>query len=151
MARLGEARLGESIQWHGEAIAARTSTEEVDINMDNLITEIVPHGREIEVTEIQRLLRRMAKGGLPVDEAVLGFPLGEMVNGCIDGFLWAWALRGILRLQPLPWGTKRSMIGTTKQGIEPMVAVRDDLSTCLLAWKQLPEHRRILWHASGCK
>jgi hypothetical protein len=115
-----------------------------------LVMSSLAHGRMLSDAEIGAVIQQLANGRLVAGRAVLMFPLGEIVGeSSIKGFVWAWGIQGMLHYQ----GTSRH--GAEKgakmimQGLEPLVSVRDALSTCALAWQQLPEFRRIIFRAEG--
>ena len=72
--------------------------------------------------------------------ARLEFPLGELMNERIAGFLWAWHMQGKL---------KTARIGRDDRfeanGLEGKCVVRSVLSTALLAARELPPHRRAVY------
>ncbi len=118
----------------------------VKASRDRGITQYItwesrPHGKEISQSEINAALKCMGDGKPIRGRAVLAFPLGELLGGRINGFIWAWALQGILQAQSIP----ENMACMATQGLEPLITVHDELSTCALAWSELPEYRRILW------
>lgn len=71
--------------------------------------------------------------------AVLEFPMGEIWNPNILGFLWAWKLQG--KLVGIPIEPKDKF---ATNGLEGKVSIETCLTTALLAWRELPEYRRRL-------
>lgn len=73
-------------------------------------------------------------------ECILEFPMGELMNEGIAGYLWTWAMQGRMTIGPIEKGDR---FGT--QGLEGKVSVEVSLITGLLAYRELPEHRRALF------
>ena len=71
----------------------------------------------------------------------LEFPLGELTNPRISGFLWAWKMQGKLKTRAIEPGDKFSA-----QGLEGKARIRHiTLTSALLAYRELPAHRRHIW------
>lgn len=70
-------------------------------------------------------------------KALLEFPLGEVMNPKISGYAWAWNMRKILKTKAI---TEKDRFEA--QGLEGKVSVQIPLLSALLAWRELPEHRR---------
>ncbi len=64
------------------------------------------------------------------------FPLGELTNTAIAGFVWAWAMQRRLIVGPIQEGDQFNA-----QGLEGKVRVRTTLSTALLVYRDLPPYR----------
>ena len=64
------------------------------------------------------------------------FPLGELMNPAIAGFVWAWAMQ-----KRLVVGSIREGDQFNAQGLEGKVRVRTTLSTALLVYRDLPPYR----------
>ncbi len=84
----------------------------------------------------------------PSDEALapyhrparLEFPLGELTNPRIAGFLWAWHLQGQLETMSIAETDRFNA-----NGLEGKGGVKVLLSTALLAARELPPHRRAVY------
>ena len=72
--------------------------------------------------------------------ARLEFPLGELTNPRIAGFLWAWHIQG--RLQTTSIAASDHF---NAHGLEGKCVVPTQLSTALLAARELPPHRRAVY------
>ena len=72
------------------------------------------------------------KGDSPV---LLEFPLGELMNPGIAGFLWAWKLQGKIQTHAIEPGDRFNA-----QGLEGKVRIRTTLTTALLVYRELPAH-----------
>ncbi len=70
-------------------------------------------------------------------KARLEFPLGEVMNPKISGYVWAWKMRNILQTKAI---TEKDKFKA--QGLEGKISVQIPLLSALLAWRELPEHRR---------
>lgn len=67
----------------------------------------------------------------------LRFPMGELTNPAILGFVWAWRLDNNLHVSPI---VKKDKFNA--QGLEGAIEVRDiSLVTALLAIRELPKYR----------
>ena len=64
------------------------------------------------------------------------FPLGELMNPAIAGFVWAWAMQKRLVVGSIQEGDEFNA-----QGLEGKVRVRTTLSTALLVYRDLPPYR----------
>ena len=64
------------------------------------------------------------------------FPLGELMNPAIAGFVWAWAMQKRLVVGSIQEGDQFNA-----QGLEGKVRVRTTLSTALLVYRDLPPYR----------
>ena len=71
----------------------------------------------------------------------LAFPLGELTNPRIAGFVWAWQKTG--RLNTTGKLTKRD--GFIAQGLEGKAIVKTNLVTALLVCRELPAYRRAVY------
>ena len=80
------------------------------------------------------------EGDLP---ARVEFPLGELMNPNITGFVWAWSTNREIRIEGI---TKRDRFNA--QGIEGKAVVEVSLATALLVARDLPRHR-IAVYANG--
>lgn len=69
--------------------------------------------------------------------AILEFPGGELFCSGIRGFLWAWRLKNALSVGRLQKGDRFDA-----NGLEGKISVETTLATALLAWANLPRHRR---------
>jgi hypothetical protein len=76
--------------------------------------------------------------------ARLEFPLGELMNERIRGFVWAWAIWGLVQTEAI---TARD--GFDEQGIEGKAVVQVQLVTALLVARDLPEHRAAVYAVTG--
>jgi len=72
--------------------------------------------------------------------ARIEFPMGELTNPDIAGFVCAWNMQGLVRIVSIEKGD-----GFVAQGMESKVTVETGLTTALLAYRELPEYRRLLW------
>jgi hypothetical protein len=73
------------------------------------------------------------------------FPLGELMNPRIAGFVWAWAMQTRIATHAIQRGDQFNA-----QGLEGKVRVRTSLSTALLVYDLLPAYRcQILVEASS--
>jgi hypothetical protein len=72
--------------------------------------------------------------------ARLEFPLGELTNPRIAGFLWAWHMQGRLKTARLAASDRFNA-----NGLEGKCVVPTLLSTALLAARELPPHRRAVY------
>ncbi len=68
--------------------------------------------------------------------AIVEFPLGELMNPRIAGFVWAWALSGRITTAPIPRGDRFNA-----QGLEGKARVRTDLTVALMIYGELPRCR----------
>jgi len=68
--------------------------------------------------------------------AQVEFPLGELVNPRIAGFVWAWAMLRCITTAPIQSGDHFNA-----QGLEGKIRVRTTLATALLVYAELPPHR----------
>jgi hypothetical protein len=107
------------------------------------------------LTEFQLLTRILAMERayrqhrpLPPDEilapyhrpARLEFPLGELTNPRITGFLWAWHMQGKLKTARIAASDRFNA-----NGLEGKCVVPTLLSTALLAARELPSYRRAVY------
>ena len=72
--------------------------------------------------------------------ARLEFPLGELTNPRITGFLWAWQMQGQLTTARITASDRFNA-----NGLEGKCVVSTLLSTALLAARELPPYRRAVW------
>jgi hypothetical protein len=72
--------------------------------------------------------------------ARLEFPLGELTNPRIAGFLWAWHLQGRLNTASIAASDRFNA-----HGLEGKCVVPTQLSTALLAARELPPYRRAVY------
>ncbi len=73
--------------------------------------------------------------------ARLEFPLGELQNEAIRGYVWAWKMRGLIATAGLSKGD-----GFAAQGLEGKAVIGDlDLVSAVLAARELPLHRRAVF------
>lgn len=100
--------------------------------------------------EIEEMLKEMEKasiGGIKTWEsaykkytgqkAIIEFPVGELMNPKISGYVWTWGMTGKILLNPI---TEKDRFKA--QGLEGKASVPTNLLTALLVWKELPEYRR---------
>ncbi len=73
------------------------------------------------------------EGDLP---ARLEFPLGELMNEKIRGFVWAWGMNDEIRTDGI---TKRDRFNA--QGLEGKAVVEVSLVIALITARDLPKHR----------
>ena len=65
------------------------------------------------------------------ETACLEFPLGELLNGALAGYVWAWGMRGLFSQ---PYATEESKHTFACQGLEGLIRVEGiPLSTALTA------------------
>jgi len=76
--------------------------------------------------------------------ARLEFPLGELMNEKILGFVWAWGMSGAVQTEGI---TERDRFDA--QGIEGKAVVETQLVTALLVARDLPAHRVAVYALSG--
>jgi hypothetical protein len=72
--------------------------------------------------------------------ARLEFPLGELTNPRLTGFLWAWCLQGRLQTTSIAAPDRFNA-----HGLEGKCVVSTQLSTALLAARELPPYRRAVY------
>ncbi|MFH1236171.1 MAG: hypothetical protein V1685_04515 [Parcubacteria group bacterium] len=72
--------------------------------------------------------------------ARLEFPLGELTNPAIAGYVWAWQLRRKIQTASIT-----GKEGFLAQGLEGKVCVHTNMVTALLAYGWLPEYRRAVY------
>jgi hypothetical protein len=72
-------------------------------------------------------------------EAMIEFPLGELFNGAIAGFLFAWKLQNRISTAKIEEADRFNA-----QGLEGKCRVVTTLVTALLAYRELPRFRRQL-------
>lgn len=80
--------------------------------------------------------------------ATLAFPIGELQNPAISGYLYAWNLLDKIKLAASDFADKDlqpKYLGVVYQGIERFVLVDECLITALLAWSELPSTRRLIF------
>jgi len=70
-------------------------------------------------------------------KALIEFPLGELFNPNIRGYLWAWQMAGKIQTKPI---TEKDRFKA--QGLEGKASIPVDMVTALLVWRELPEYRR---------
>ena len=106
---------------------------------------------EKKCEEILAEMRKKAQGGDTPEwkacykkyaaiTAYLEFPLGELTNPKIRGFVWVWGLTNAITTLPI---TKKDRFAA--QGIEGKAQVKLDLAQALFARSQLPKFRRQIW------
>jgi len=106
--------------------------------------------KRLSKKQVQDLISEMQQAAIGPDweawhtanvsrQALLEFPMGELWNPDILGFLWAWKLQGKLISKPI---AKSDRFATN--GLEGKISVQMCLTIALLAWRELPEHRRLL-------
>jgi hypothetical protein len=71
--------------------------------------------------------------------AQLEFPLGELSNPGIAGFVWVWKMKGTIQTASI-----ESDDQFNAQGLEGKIVIQTTLTTALLAYRELPEHRRAI-------
>jgi len=69
-------------------------------------------------------------------DVILEFPLGELMNPAIAGFVWAWKMQGRIEVCAIPADAHFNA-----QGLEGMARVHTDLCVALMVWRDLPAHR----------
>ena len=69
-------------------------------------------------------------------EAQLEFPLGELSNPNIAGFVWAWKMQARIETTEIAKDDRFNA-----NGLEGKIIIRTTLSTALIAAGELPEHR----------
>ena len=77
-------------------------------------------------------------------KALIEFPLGELMNPNIGGYIWAWHMKGIIKTAPI---TEKDRF--MAQGLEGKTSIPVDLFTALLAYKELPRFRRQIIKLKG--
>lgn len=105
---------------------------------------------------ITRLEKLASKGDTPEFQnfwnklnntnARIEFPLGEITNPKIGGYIWAWKLKNNIRVIPI---TSKDRYNA--QGLEGKAYVETNLVAALLAYRELPCHRRQLFIDKGDK
>ena len=81
--------------------------------------------------------RKQAQSALSEARVTLRFPLGELTNPGISGFVWAWNMQGKIQTTGI---TDRDRFNA--QGLEGAVEIRDiSLVSALLAVRELPDSR----------
>jgi len=74
-------------------------------------------------------------------KARLEFPLGELLNKNITGYVWAWKATKKISTAPIDPKDKFNA-----QGLEGKAIIYPvDLITALLAYRELPKHRRVIY------
>jgi len=68
--------------------------------------------------------------------AHLEFPIGEMLNEKIRGFIFAWKLQNCLTIMPI-----ERIDRFNAQGLEGKIRVMTSLITALLVYRELPKYR----------
>ena len=68
--------------------------------------------------------------------ATVEFPLGEIMNPRIEGFIWAWKMKGLLAPRDI-----ESKDRFNAQGLEGKIVINTTLTTALLVYRDLPDHR----------
>ena len=69
--------------------------------------------------------------------AVVEFPLGELTNKAISGFVWVWKTSGT----PMTTGPITAKDHFGAQGLEGKVSVNVNLTTAMIVANNLPLHR----------
>lgn len=103
---------------------------------------------EAELVVLLRQMERVYAWPGPAQEpagwavpARLEFPLGELFNPGLAGYLWAWRMTGRLRILPIGRADRFNAQGLEgKCRVEPV-----NLTTALLAARELPPFRRAVW------
>lgn len=72
--------------------------------------------------------------------ARLEFPLGELTNENISGFVWAWHAQDRIRIKDI-----QPTDSFNAQGLEGKVAVETTYAAALLAARELPPYRRAVY------
>lgn len=70
-------------------------------------------------------------------KALFEFPLGEMMNPKVGGYIGVWGLRNMIQTKPI---TEKDRFKA--QGLEGKASVPMTLLVALFAWGEFPEHRR---------
>lgn len=68
--------------------------------------------------------------------AKVEFPLGELMNPDIAGYVWAWAMQ-----QRINHASIGKRDGFRAQGLEGKAVVETTFATALLVWRDLPAYR----------
>jgi len=68
---------------------------------------------------------------------LIEFPLGEIMNPKIAGFVWAWSEKKVIRTEPIT--EKDKFIAHKTEG---KASIPVSLDTALLVWRELPKYRR---------
>lgn len=68
--------------------------------------------------------------------ALLEFPIGEMMNKKIEGFIFAWKLQNSITTKPIEKTDRFNA-----QGLEGKIRVMTSLITALLVYRELPKYR----------
>ena len=68
--------------------------------------------------------------------ALVEFPLGELTNGRIGGFVWVWGMKGIVQSARIDSGDRFNA-----QGLEGKCTIPVTLTTALLVYRELPPNR----------
>ena len=69
----------------------------------------------------------------------LEFPLGEVMNPNIAGFIWAWNLQNKIKTESI---SKKDRFNA--QGLEGKATIELDLVGAVLAYQELPRFRRAI-------
>jgi len=67
------------------------------------------------------------------------FPLGELTNPAITGFLWAWQMQGKIVVTPSQEMDKITSLNMN--GLEGLIQVDTDLAVALMVYRDLPQYR----------
>lgn len=78
--------------------------------------------------------------------ARIEFPLGELMNDRIAGYVWAWKMRGMIRTAPISNSDQFNA-----QGLEGKCAVETDFLTAFNVWRDLPQFRCNVFAKVGAK
>lgn len=70
-------------------------------------------------------------------QVLVEFPLGELMNPKIRGYIWAWEMKGLIKPQSI---TEQDKFNA--QGLEGKVSIPTSLFTALLVYRDLPIYRR---------
>jgi len=106
----------------------RLSNKEID----RLIEEMEKAASNGDTPEWQKWHKEHSNIGV-----VLEFPGGEITNPNIAGFMWAWARKN----KVYPCAIEKSD-RFSANGLEGKVQIATDLGIALIAYRELPEHRR---------
>ena len=100
--------------------------------------------------EVEQMIRNIEEDfdkyywGYRKQKALIEFPLGELMNPNIRGYIWAWHMKGIIKTGRI---TEKDIFKA--HGIEGKASIPVDLFTALLAYKELPRFRRQIIKLKG--
>jgi hypothetical protein len=102
---------------------------------------------EEELNKLAKTIEESSYGGLEKFESIayfyevkayIEFPLGEILNPGISGYVPYWYFSGRLKVAPIKGRGEERF---DAQGLEGKAVVKTDLVTAIIVWRELPKYR----------